>query len=83
MKNNINHYANRLSALFCAIFGHHYAVSKIITSHIKEYQCVHCNKEVTTDASGNLSELTPKHQDINNTLQHIYQKRHRADQQVA
>jgi hypothetical protein len=51
--------------------------------HIKEYKCVHCNKEVTTDVSGNLSNLTPELQDINNTLQDIYQKRHRATQQVA
>ena len=67
----------------CSIFGHHYIVSKKVTLHIKEYKCVHCNKEVTTDVSGNLSNLTPELQDINNTLQDIYQKRHRATQQVA
>ncbi|MDX1363480.1 hypothetical protein [Arenibacter latericius] len=83
MKETINKYGNRLSAIFCSIFGHHFGVTKEITSHIKEYKCVHCNKEVTTDASGNLSELTPELQDINNTLEHIYQKRHNSNQQVA
>ena len=42
---------------------------------------MHCAKEVTTDVSGNLSALTPELQDINNTLEHLYQKRHRATQQ--
>ncbi len=62
----------------CSIFGHHYAVSKKVTSHIKEYKCIHCGREVTTDVSGNLSVLTPELQEINNTLENIYQKRHRA-----
>ncbi|MEL6918974.1 MAG: hypothetical protein AAFO99_14750 [Bacteroidota bacterium] len=73
----------KLSSLFCNLFGHHYVVSKRITMHIKEYKCIHCNKEVTTDVSGNLSALTPELQDINKTLEHLYQKRHRATQQVA
>ncbi|UWX55068.1 hypothetical protein NYZ99_20705 [Maribacter litopenaei] len=70
-----------MKKLFCSIFGHHYAVSKKVTSHIKEYKCVHCSKEVTTDVSGNLSILTPELQDINRTLERIYQNRH--SQQVA
>ncbi|MCM4172178.1 hypothetical protein DHD32_11850 [Arenibacter sp. TNZ] len=83
MKKVITDYGTKLSAFCCSIFGHHYSVSKKVTLHIKEYQCVHCGKEVTTDVSGNLSALTPELQDINNTLQDIYQKRHRATQQVA
>jgi len=83
MKKVITDYGTRLSALCCSIFGHHYSVSKNVTLHIKEYKCVHCNKQVTTDVRGNLSVLTPELQDINNTLQDIYQKRHRATQQVA
>lgn len=73
-----------MKKIFCSIFGHHYAISKKITSHIKEYKCIHCQKEVTTDVSGNLSVLTPELQDINRTLEHIYQRRHTATrQQVA
>lgn len=72
-----------MKRVFCHIFGHHYSVSKKVTHHIKEYKCIHCNKQVTTDASGSLSVLTPELQDINKTLENIYQKRHRAAQQVA
>ncbi|WP_405411369.1 hypothetical protein [Maribacter sp. Asnod1-A12] len=67
-----------MKKLFCSIFGHHYSISKKVTSHIKEYKCIHCQKEVTTDVSGNLSILTPELQDINRTLEHIYQRRHTA-----
>ncbi len=74
-----------MKRLFCSIFGHHYVVSKKVTSHIKEYKCVHCSKEVTTDVSGNLSVLTPELQEINQVLEELYQKRHRTSehQQVA
>ena len=52
-----------------------------MTSHIKEYKCVHCGKQVTTDVSGNLSVLTPELREINDTLEFIYQKKHSAEQQ--
>lgn len=67
-----------MKKLFCSIFGHHFSVSKKVTSHIKEYSCLHCGKQVTTDVSGNLSTLTPELREINQTLEHIYQKRHAA-----
>jgi len=67
-----------MKKVLCSIFGHHYSVSKKVTQHIKEYKCVHCNREVTTDVSGNLSALTPELEDINKTLESIYQRRHRA-----
>jgi hypothetical protein len=40
---------------------------------------------VTTDVSGNLSNLTPQLREINDTLAHIYQRRHASthQQQVA
>ena len=72
-----------MKKVFCNIFGHHYSVSKKVTSHIKEYKCIHCGNEVTTDVSGHLSNLTPELQDINNTLESIYQKRHRAAEHAA
>lgn len=34
--------------------------------------------QATTDVTGNLSRLTPELQEINNTLERIFQKRHRA-----
>lgn len=83
MKKVLSTTGGTLSSFFCSIFGHHYAVSKKVTLHIKEYKCIHCAKQVTTDVSGNLASLTPELQEINDTLQHIYQKRHSATQQVA
>ena len=44
---------------------------------------MHCEKHVTTDVSGNLSAITPELEDINKTLEKIYQKRHRAAAQAA
>ncbi|MCO5724329.1 hypothetical protein [Robiginitalea marina] len=73
-----------MKKFFCSLFGHHFRISKSVTSHIKEYSCVHCGKQVTTDASGNLSLLTPELREINETLENIYQKRHsHRPQQVA
>ncbi|MEA1787499.1 hypothetical protein U1E44_15460 [Arenibacter sp. GZD96] len=83
MKHLFSTCGGKLSSFCCSIFGHHYAVSKRVTFHIKEYQCIHCHKQVTTDVSGNLSLLTPERRDINNTLEDLYQKRHRTTQQVA
>ena len=79
------HEENKLSGIFCHIFGHHYTVSKRVTKHITEYKCLHCKKEVTTDENGNLSNLTPVMRDINKTLEEMYLKRNRraAKRQVA
>ncbi|SFR35485.1 hypothetical protein SAMN04490243_0998 [Robiginitalea myxolifaciens] len=70
---------------FCTLFGHHFSVTKKVTSHIKEYSCVHCGKQVTTDVSGNLSLLTPQLKEINETLEFINRKKlnRSAPQQVA
>lgn len=85
MSKTFSTYASRLGSFCCSIFGHHYSVSKKVTEHIKEYKCIHCNKHVTTDVTGRLAQLTPELQDINKTLQDLYQKRHRVaqHQQVA
>ena len=68
---------NKLTGIFCQMFGHHYTVSKRVTKHIKEYKCLHCQKQVTTDERGKLTVLTPKMKDINKTLEDMYQKRNR------
>ena len=75
MKTSTTHHGNKISSLFCNVFGHHYVVSKKVTQHIKEYKCIHCQKQVTTDVSGKLSVLTPQMQEINNTLEDMYRKR--------
>lgn len=64
-----------LSKLHCSIFGHSYEISKNVTKHIKEYRCTCCNKELTVNANGKLTELTPKYKEINSVLESIYAKR--------
>jgi hypothetical protein len=59
----------------CDIFGHKYEVSKKVTSHVKEYTCKCCNKQLTTNSNGHLTELTPKYQEINSILEDIYVRR--------
>jgi len=61
--------------LYCDIFGHSYQTSRIITSHVKEYTCSCCKRQLTTDSNGNLTELTPKYQEINSILADLYRKR--------
>ena len=84
MKKTTTQHGKKFSSFFCNLFGHHYVVSKEVTEHIKEYKCIHCGKQVTTDVSGSLSLLTPQMQEINNTLEDMYQKRkNRTVQSVA
>lgn len=63
--------------LQCKIFGHKLAVSKNVTFHIHEYQCINCGVEMTDTANGFLARLTPKFKDTNNYLAHFYEKRHK------
>lgn len=61
--------------MYCMIFGHNYKVSRHVTSHVKEYICVNCKKELTTNGNGNLIVLTPKYKEINNVLEQIHNKK--------
>ncbi len=61
--------------LFCDIFGHKYETSKKVTSHVKEYTCKCCKRQLTTDSNGNLTELTPKFKEINAILADVYLRR--------
>ena len=64
-----------MSLIHCSFFGHAYIVSKEVTQHVKEYQCKHCKKQMTTSGNGNLIPLTPKFQEINSVLKMIYNKK--------
>lgn len=77
MEKTVHAHGSRFTSFFCHLFGHRYVVSKRVTNHIKEYRCIHCQQQVTTDVSGHLSRLTPQLRDINNTLQDIYSRRKR------
>lgn len=65
----------KLPKLYCSFFGHDFEVSKNVTSHVKEYTCKHCQKELTTNVNGNLTALTPKYREINTILEELYQKK--------
>ncbi|MEP5255896.1 MULTISPECIES: hypothetical protein [Winogradskyella] len=58
--------------IYCDLFGHNYEITKKVTNHVKEYTCTCCKKQLTTDSNGQLTALTPKHQDINLALERIY-----------
>ena len=77
MKNNSTPRKHLLKTLYCNVFGHHYVVSNKVTGHIKEYTCVHCQKQVTADESGKLSILTPALREINLVLGDMDRKRQR------
>ena len=66
---------NSILKAYCNVFGHQYEVSKKVTSHVKEYTCKCCKKELTTNSNGNLTELTPTFKEINSILEHIYTSR--------
>ncbi|MGE5943951.1 MAG: DUF1660 family phage protein [Flavobacteriales bacterium] len=59
----------------CKMFGHDYRVTRNVTYHVKEYTCSRCDKQLTTNSSGNLIELTSKFKEINDVLERIHYKR--------
>lgn len=61
--------------IYCDIFGHKYEMTKKVTSHVKEYTCKCCKRQLTTNSNGKLTELTPKFQEINAILEEIYTRR--------
>ncbi|WP_203256152.1 hypothetical protein [Hyunsoonleella ulvae] len=63
--------------IHCKVFGHNYQVSRHVTQHVKEYTCVYCKKQLTTNSKGNLVELTPKFKEINDVLERIHQNKNR------
>ena len=73
MSNNTS--SNPLAKFYCNTFGHNYEMTKKVTLHVKEYTCKCCKKQLTTDSNGNLTELTPKFEEINMTLSRIYNSR--------
>lgn len=66
-----------IPTMYCSFFGHDYHVSKKVTYHVKEYECSHCKKQLTTNSNGNLIELTPKFREINSILERIHSTRTR------
>lgn len=75
MKSSTAYNLASLSSVFCQIFGHQFTISRKVTQHITEYECVHCKKQMTTNEYGELSELTTELEAINNTLQDMWRRR--------
>lgn len=66
-----------MNHIHCSFLGHNYIVSKDVTQHVKEYQCTHCKKQMTTSVDGHLIPLTPKFQEINSVLKRMHRKKER------
>ena len=74
-KDIVNNSIMKPKKLYCDLFGHNYKVTKKVTKHVKEYTCNCCKKQLTTNSNGQLTELTPKYQEINSALERIYNNR--------
>ena len=72
MKTTTQNSTFSVNKMYCNFFGHQYTLTKKVTGHVKEYTCKCCKKQLTTNASGKLIELTPTYQEINSVLERIY-----------
>ncbi|PWI30667.1 hypothetical protein [Xanthomarina sp. GH4-25] len=61
--------------LICSLVGHDFKVTKKVTNHVNEFQCLHCKKQMTTNSNGTLSPLTAKQKEINFLLSYIHNKK--------
>ena len=59
----------------CALFGHKIVTTRKITDHFKEFKCTVCHLELTNDAKGKRTFLTPELKEINETLLIFNKKR--------
>jgi hypothetical protein len=71
----IKTYLHAFAKLRCSLFGHNYKLTKKVTAHVKEYTCSCCQHQLTTDSNGRLTELTPKFEEINCSLERLYKNR--------
>jgi len=71
----IKTYFRAFAKLRCTVFGHNYKLTKNVTDHVKEYTCSCCRHQLTTDSNGRLTELTPKFEEINGSLERLYKNR--------
>jgi transposase-like protein len=67
-----------IGKIYCNLFGHRYRVTKKVTSHVSEYECMLCNFEATNDDKGRITSLTPQLRDINETLISFHKKKNHA-----
>lgn len=71
------HVKNSLTKMYCSIIGHQFQMTKEVTTHIKEYKCVCCGYEVTTNSRGAMVPLTEDLRETHLSLQSMIAKRRR------
>jgi len=57
-----------ISCLKCRLLGHKYILTNNVTDYLKEYTCVRCGKEITTNAQGVITPLTPELKEIHQNV---------------
>lgn len=83
MKTIVQKKPSSISKMYCNLFGHDYKITKKVTEHVKVYTCKCCSKQLTTNANGKLTELTPTYQEINTVLERIHRLRVQRLQQTS
>lgn len=59
----------------CHFFGHKFKTTRKVTNHFKEFECKVCHLCATNDVKGNKIFLSEELKDINEALNHLYQRR--------
>ena len=68
-------FKNFYKELNCKFFGHRFKLIKSYKTNRKEFNCIICNKEFTTDPDGKLSPLTKKMKRLNEAMELFYLKK--------
>ncbi len=61
--------------ILCALFGHKFRTTKIVTGYFREFECSVCHLQVTNDVTGRRVSLTQEHREINEALISLHQRR--------
>lgn len=61
--------------LNCRLFGHKYKLIKAYKTNRKEFSCINCGGQYTTDPDGNISPLTQKRRRLNEAMELFYNKK--------
>jgi hypothetical protein len=62
--------------ILCSFFGHKLIVKRNITPNFSEFECQVCRLELTHDAKGKKTSLTPRLKEVNETLLNFHNRRH-------
>ncbi len=62
--------------ILCSVFGHKIITTRNITPNFREFECTVCHLELTNDANGKTTSLTPHLREVNETLYNFHNRRH-------